>query len=724
MLERLRGQTVNVVLALVAVTLVVTVILTGSRVTTDERQARENNVLSAFRSKEISKISLIRASEQIVVERGKSEDGGEASWRLTAPHAEEAEAFAMDKLLGSLEFATWVRRIKPDQVERAAFGLDQPKWRLEVEMGKIRYELKLGKEAAAPAGAHYLELVASGAPGSGVGVVSRDLVTELGIDAAELRGRQLMPYLSDALERIVIEGQGGTRRLVKSGKNRWRFDGMQGNLRVDREAFDAVLVQFARTKAEHFIDRAAAERALSGAEIVRVTMLPKAKDQPKGVVHVGGSCPKSENDVVAVRKEPDPIAACVPKSVLPGLTTPAEALVDKSLFTLRKDEVESLLAQRGTRKLELERKENGFTLRAPVKAEVELDVGNGHIENILRARGKIVEKPDLKKLGLDPPRGHVTLKSAAESESAVVEETIELGSGEHVRRKLDGAVLEIDRETARLIEPDETLLRKRRLLDFAPSEFRSADITSKTQKLHQRVLREPSGAFTLELPKDFSHDASLATTLVDVLGSLEADRWVAAHDDKTFGLADPTLTAKISVDAKGGAVTHTLVVGSPTSGGYFAKLEDTPGVFVMPRRVVETLETPLLDRSVFMLPPEVESVSLEHAGKKVKLEKRGTSWTANDPELSPARIAQITEALSSLRAEAALHLGAARADQGFAKPELIVRVEPLGSDKPWSFKIGAGDSWQGTSVHYARRDGLAATYVIAKNKVRAILDAL
>jgi hypothetical protein len=731
-MQRLRGQLVNIVLAVVALGLVIAVVVTQGRVTTGEREARENNLLSAFREDEITKLR-IEGPSPVVLERSKADDAGETTWRITSPVQEEAEAYAMDKLLGSLEFATFTRRIKPEEVDRAAFGLDAPKWTLHVEMGSMRFALRLGKESPSPQGSHYLEVVAEGAPGSGVGVVSRDLVTELEVDAGELRGRQMMPYLSKALAKIVLEGKGGTRRVARKGE-RWYFDGMESGRRVERESFDVMLLQFARTKAEHFIDLAAAKQALgaAGTEKVRITMIPTDAKSPHGIVEVGGKCPKTPNDVVAVRIQPDPLAACVPSSVMAGLTLPASDLVDESLFSLNRDEIESLTVTRGKEKLDLARKDTALVLRAPVQEPVELDVGNQHLEAIANANGTLVAEPDLEKLGLKPAAGKARVQSVAESESEVITEEVELGTVTpdgtlHVRRTADGAVLALDRDTARVLAPDATLLRKKRLLDFSPSELLSVEIEA--PGLHQRVRREPSGVWTLELPKDFDADASLATTLGDVLGSLEAERWVASKDDGTFGFDKPAATVRIGLETRdAGTTSEKLVIGSATSGGYFAKLESTPGVFVLPRRTLETLQTLLLDRSLFVVAPDAaEQLTFERDGKKVVLERRGATFEPSEPNpaLSPDRIARITEALASLRAEAALHVGPAKADEGFAKPELTVRVDPTAAGvKPWSFRIGSGDSWQGTSIFHARRDGTNATYVIAKSKVRALLDAL
>ncbi len=147
-------------------------------------------------------------------------------------------------------------------------------------------------------------------------------------------------------------------------------------------------------------------------------------------------------------------------------------------------------------------------------------------------------------------------------------------------------------------------------------------------------------------------------------------------------------------------------------------------MFVAPKKAVDALETWIIDRSPFMLTPDVATrVELEHKGKKIVLVREGDRFVPAPGTPSSASLAGLVETLLALRAEAAIHTGAARPGEGFDKPELIVRTEPNGDAKKKIFRIGAGDSWQGTSIHYARAEGVDASYVIAKSKVRALLDA-
>ena len=164
------------------------------------------------------------------------------------------------------------------------------------------------------------------------------------------------------------------------------------------------------------------------------------------------------------------------------------------------------------------------------------------------------------------------------------------------------------------------------------------------------------------------------------------------------------------------------------SGGVFAKRTDQEGVFVLPAATERTLETWAIDRSYFMIDPaEVRRIRLDRGGDSIALDGAGRGADAGTT-LERFEIAR--RALAEARAEGLVHPGAPRNEEGFDKAFLVVTVDRAAKpgassdDKPSPVKItiGRGDVWRDTSVFYARREGVDATFAIAQSKIRPLLD--
>lgn len=728
-----RQKATNVVLVVLALAGVGAVIATTGSVTTAERERRENNLLAAWRDDDVSLLKIERAGGEVVVERSAAKDGGVGDWRITAPIEEEADVAAVHSFLTTLELATWTRQVEPAEVDRGRFGLDAPRFVVRVRMGAIGYRLRVGAEAPSPPGAAYVEVDGDGAPRPAVGIVSKSLVQELDVTVATFRERLLMPYLSSSLDALVLEGRGGERRMKRGAWGGWRFDRMAGELRVNREALDRILLQFARTSAEHFIDREAATRAFAGVETVRVTMVPSG-GRPRGVVEVGGTCPDAPEDVVALRHEPDPVAACVPRSVMEGLTTTERELVDTSLFSLRRDEVEAWTSTEGERVLEVARKESGYVLRKPREAEIEEDAGNKRLFEMVTARGRLVAGVAPAEVGLEPPAARVELTSVAESEEKVRREVVLVGrpgrdGSVHVLREHDGAVLLVTRDVARALGPDAALVRSVRLLSLESKAVRHVRVNY--AGVEQHVERNPSGSFTLHDPPGFDVDNGLASDLVDTVASLRAERWVADRDDGSFGLARPSGRVVVELAPPDASVAeHALVLGDTAPAGVFARLGDDPGVFILGRLAADRLRTWLIDRSAFVLDPvEAVVVELRRQGSSLRLEREGGGFVVAGGNVAtgPGKVREIVDLLSALRADGTVRVGPEAPHEGFARPALTVRVQRAEGKSERSggveWSVGSGDSWEGASIFYARRRGIDATFALPRSQVLALLAA-
>jgi len=719
-----RSTIVNVGLLALAVASGIALWATRDSQSTSDNVGREQNLLSAFRNEDVISLELSEKDQKIAIERSTAgSDAGAPTFRLTAPVHEPADTATVDKLLGTLSSARSLRPVEgglPD----AQLGLVTPTLRITLHTRQGNHEIWLGGAAPVPEGAHYARVKRAGIEPKTV-LLAKSVVEDLAVDLDDFRLRSLVSTTESNVNRLSITSKNLQVTLVHGVGKTFLVDG-NPKQRADRELVGSLFFQLARLSASHFLDPAAASGAL-GADHGHFELQP-ADTGPPLRFDVGGACPGDPSQFVLLRAEPA-AAGCVPRDLEATLALTRDAFVDHHAFALHSDEVEELDISGGPTKFRLVRKGSGFLLRGSTDSDVELEAGNQRISALLEAQGQLVDAAKLTELGLEPEQARVTLRSSAAHQEDVLEEVVRIGKRDgdgnlSVYREQDGAVLRIPREQARAFVPNPALLRARKLVEFGPSSFISAEITRSAGK--EVLSRGPDGNLRLEEPKGFEPDGVLATDVVQALGALDAERFVAETDDGTFGLQNPVLSVHFKAKNENQPeLEHTLRIGNDTALGVFATLDRDGPVFTLARTVRDTLDLLLINRSIFPAQPSaLQGFTLEARGRKLVFERFGDSFSASPKGSFPdERVADLLEALGTLRPEAALHLGPATASEGLGRPTLIVRVTPkLGH--PLSLTFGAGDAWRSMSVFYARISGTDATFVVAQSQVRALLDAI
>ncbi len=702
----------SIALAVLALASVAAVLLTRNAPTTEEKAARASNLLATFREEDVERLELRHGAETATVER----DGD--GYTLRAPEKETADAAAVERLIDGLGFATPLRKLVGS--EPGPLGLDQPRATVILVMGGKKTRVALGKGAPSPAGAAYVSVSGDDAAAFNA-VVSREVAALLETTADDLRDKNLVKLGANDLGALDVESAEASLHLVRGDGGSFRLD---GGGRARREGLEPLFTALGELRAERLLDPGVAERARGAAARTTIHLSPRDAKTPKVTLELGGACPGGPGTLAIVRATLAR-AACVREEVARAFGVSRDALLDDTAFWARPDEVETLAVTRGEKRLVLTRSGTGFLLREPASAAVELDAGNARLAAVVRGSGELLHDADLEKLGLAPARDKIVLTVLGREDKAN-EETLELGRVEAdgslaVRRVDDGAVLRFSRDAARAFLVDSTLLRPRRLLDFALSGL----VELETSRPERQILKHVPTGFELATPPGFQVDGALATEAALALGSLTALRWVADSDDGSFGLGMPRLTARLRIDADAGATERTLVVGATAPGGYYARFGDDQGVFLLERAVVERLETLFVDRSAPMADPAtLARVRLKHGEKALTLERRGGTLAATGGATVDASVlTPALEALAALRAEAAVHTGKALPNEGFATPALDIVAEPspgLGASR--HLRVGAQEVFRGLPVRYARVDGIDATFVVAESKVKAILD--
>jgi hypothetical protein len=687
---------------------------TRDRPTTSELAARKNKLFPEWNKEQVTRLTLTRSGVKLELHR-TPDTGVDGDFRIVSPWPERADIATVSALLGSLDLATALRAAP--EVADARSGLSKPTLEIRLEMSGKSLDLALGEAAPAPAGARYARVRAAGSADQTY-VVSQGLVSELDVPFDKFREPRLLDYGRSEIRELSLDSELGRVRLTQRD-GVFLVDTQTGPELAERGRSDRMLTALARLATEHFVDVAEARAALPHDAVKIVLRLTAGPDV---TLALGGTCPALPEQSLALREQPEhgAKAGCVPRDLVEAFrVTPAD-LVASTAFGARLDEVEELQLAEGARTLDLARKERGFVMRKPRPSEVTLDAGNQLISALLSAKGQRLVAPRLAELGLEAPLGKVTLQLAA-GEGAARSERVQVGNVRAdgslcVQRDADKVVLCVDSVAAQAFRPDTAVVQPLDLLSVAPSEMTA--IAVDVPGLHQRVVRDADGSYSLTEPAGFKHDGALVADLAQALGTLRAVRWISAEDDGSHGFAAPRLRAKLEL-AKG-ALPRELVVGARASDGYFGQLLPDPAVFVLARSDVEELEQPLIDRSLCPVDePSLARIELSQGNRRLALTRAGEQWSSD--ELEPSRAQTLAETLIALRAEQTLHLGATKPNEGLSRPSLVVGyVDAQGKRRQVS--VGAGTTVRSDELAFARRDDVDATFGLALETLRALQD--
>lgn len=689
-------------------------VIDRDKVSDAERAYRPKNVFPAFRREELSRVEIATDKETLALVRGAADDAGARGWRMTSPRDDDAEVDAVDRLLGALEFATFVRK-----VDAGTAGLSPARAHGSLTMGTLTLRFTLGQPAATPEGASYFTV-----EGEGSYVVSKELVTAMLQGSDAYRSKSIAPYLSIDLSRLEVRSEAESWAIDRKDDIAFTFS--DSGLRASREKLDRVWLAFADMRADAFLESADESRPAFS-----VRMVPSNREKPPGELVVLGPCPSIADDVVVVRRAPTRVIACVPKVVTLGLSTSRVVLLDSKLFSAREDEVEELTiaSAAGDTTIDLARKATGWHLRSPEDRELsgdEIDVTNALVGSIARGQGT------------DPAKAEGCAASAkvtivrAETHAT---ETVDVGlCGDRratATREADGARLWLAPELARKLAPRVSALKGRSVFAEAidTRDVRSLALACGTEQ----ALSMPGPSWQLDTPKGFPVDQAGAIDTVDAVARARADAWVADHDDPVFGLDAAKCKVTLGVHTKDGEREVSLRVGALGEGGVYAVATDARSgtarvspVFVAPRSLRDALGRILVDRAAVSIDPNAaESVTLEGAGRRLELSRQGGRLVLADGG-APTRLPDLQRALAQLRADEVVHLGPARADEGFDAPALVLsaKVDADGGKGARTITFGRSALRANEKVHFARISSIDATFSVAADRVAAIMDAM
>jgi hypothetical protein len=664
-----------------------------------ERARRAHDLFPAFRREQVTRIELGKTGEASMVLERDPGDGGETTWRMIAPLPAKVDLPAVENLVGILEYASPIRRL-----DRDPSGFDPVRLTGSVKMGSLVYRFTLGGPSPAPEGSSYLRLV-----GEGTFVISRELTADLLKATDVYRDKTIVPYLSINLASLAVSGKTESWAIRRLDETSFALD--DGN-RVSRETIDRVWSALAEMRAESFLPETA-DRAVEVPEY-RIVMTPSDKGAPAAELVVGGPCPDHPEDVVVIRRAPTRLAACAPRGLLRGLSTPKSELVDKRLFVARVDEVEELRLETSPSgaALEIARRGTGWHQRRPVDRDLvpgEVEMANALVTALTKAEGTLLDP-----FGRVPFTPHARAVVVRGSDTRV-EEVVEIGDVDgksFARRKTGGGLLELDREARRLLTARATALVESRVFDPPIEGKPIVGVETHCAGFDQVLVRE-GNVFQMKRPPGYPADQAGATDLGDAVARAKAETRVADADDGTFGFETPCSVA-VTVKDGGGTRRVVLHLGSAiASGGVYAHTEGSPDVFVLRGPFLEHAKRALVDRNVFFAEPAtVQAIRFTRPDGDVVVRR-----------LADGGVPPAIAALGQLIAERVVHLGPAHGDEGFGRPTADVRVGFVPDAGMAAKQFSIGGRAPEKAGWYVRAEGVDATFLVSSEKLDAIIAA-
>lgn len=706
------------------------------RATTDEIQARRRNVWRAFHRDRVSRITLRRGADSFTLVK----DG--ASWFVQgASGRRPADAVEVERLLSEIEGAEADRTLGAlDAPARARFGLDAPRTQAELFEGSQRTAtLSLGGAVEQERSVYVSVGARAGATDATTAVIvlPRTFGEAFDRGAAEFRDRGVAQVDPTRIERLEIRAGEAALTLSRVGPV-WRVT--SPNLgRASRGAVESVTSQLRELRATRTLGDDLDDAALGrlGLTSPSVTLAVRRGSIEPVNLDFGGECPGHEGEVAA-RRGGSRTAVCFPRSLVDALRAPASGFVDDHVLSARTDEIAQVFVHGPGVDFTLRREASGWQA---VNAAFPVDVES--VESWLNtlhdiAAGQRLEGDARAANDLAPPR--YTLEITRSGVDGV--ERIHVGSkdesGVAVSRDDEPFVLRFAPSLEDTLRVEPLRFRPRSVIRDGEADLRALLIDAGS--LHEELVRA-DGAWRLARPVMADGDPTQLGELGRALAELDAERWVTATPQPSHGLSSPRarLVARFEgahgasgdggVDASARVRTYALTLGANApGGGVYATLDGAPGVFVLPRSVLDAVAQPHIDRAAVRVAREgVASITLEVRGptpRTVSLRRSGERWETERGVAADAQgVDQLFERLAGLSAPRVFGYGPSLPTTGLAAPRITVSTRPdADGGAPRRLilgeRFGAGEG----AGCYARVDGLDATLSINEAACEALAE--
>lgn len=462
---------------------------------------------------------------------------------------------------------------------------------------------------------------------------------------------KLVPFQEKEVSSISIK-RGGTVVTLIRDEQGWRMSEPVED-RGDEREITALLGNVTRAKIERTLEAQEniGEFGLQNPAIV-FTVHAKDTDQPF-TLEVGSAAPSGFS--AYARRPGEKKILLVPATVKVSLEKEPFAFRSKAPLFFDRDGVKTVRVSWNSLRLRLERREkNEWWITEPLEAKADA----AKVSDLLRAVTQdqvttFLDNPpaNLGNLGLDPPRGEITLALEGGAETTLLLGTGKKPGGVYARRRGEQKVLELKEDFVKGLPQQVADLRDRMLLNFNHGQVARIELESPSGRT---LLKKEEDTWRIKEPEEALADQRVVENLLWDLARVRVKEFVtdSAKTLKPYGLDAPAVTIRLW-DKGEKSLTSLALNRAEKQEGAYARVGSGQAVTLVEARLFEQLTQGSSDLRLRQLLSfetwDVGKMGLSRDGQEILLEKQKDRWQLKKPKEGRTKYAAVADLLNDIK---------------------------------------------------------------------------
>ncbi len=447
--------------------------------------------------------------------------------------------------------------------------------------------------------------------------------------------------------------RGDTAITLTKDENRWRMTQPVED-RGDTKEIGALLGNITRAKIERTLKTTDANLGDFGLKqpAIVLTVHLTGKEKPF-MLEVGGTTPAGFS--VYTRRPGEDAILLAPLTVKTSLEKPPFDFRSKVPLVFEQEKVKAVSFRADSLRLRLEREgDRAWRIITPIRGKADSTKVSDLIRSLTQEHIEVFldeAPPNLKKVGLNPPRGEIKLTLEGGDEPTLLLGSTKKGGAVYAQRHGEEAVLELKAAFQKDLPKNVADLRDRTLLALDRETVAQIELTSQQGRT---LLRKVDGSWRIEQPEEAPADQRVIEDLLWDLGGARIVEFVAdrATSLKQYGLDAPAVTIRL-LDTEGKVLTSLALSQAPKQERAYARVDNGPAVYLVQAQLYEELDKGSFDLRLRRLLTfetwDVGKMALSRDGQEMLLEKRKEDWALTKPREGKAKYSAVMDLLNNIK---------------------------------------------------------------------------